>query len=301
MTAERRFFCADAAEARGDPLLGTAPYGVVWVLLEYRGGWPADGFDGLGLDPGAKALLYSAAQAVRARILLVRRHGRERPDRPAGPRRWAVLHHDRSGAHRQRWGTWHGDEDLARVAGALERPGELGHPPVVLVCAHGRHDACCAVRGRPVVRALSERWPDLVWECTHIGGDRFAANVVVAPDGTYYGRLDARSCLAVVDAHLAGRIGPDHLRGYTDLPPPHQAAVTAVLRRFGPAGRHDYAVTATTRVGDHWRVRVTGSPPRPAAVDVEVRAHRTPAHRLTCNGPAKSTAVVYEVVSLGVP
>ncbi|MEV0844284.1 sucrase ferredoxin [Streptomyces sp. NPDC049954] len=298
MTARERFFCAEAAEARGDSITGTAPYGVVWVLVEYRGGWPANGFDGLALKPGTKALVYRAAQAVRARVLLVRRHGRRAPE---GPRRWAVLRYDHCGAHRQQWGTWRRDEDLAEIAGALGAPGEPGFPPVVLVCAHGRHDTCCAVRGRPAARTLSERWPDLVWECTHVGGDRFAANVVLAPDGVYYGGLDAASSVEAVAEHLAGRVHAAHLRGYTDLFPPQQAAVAAVLGRFGPAGRHDYAVAGTTRVDNHWSIRVVGlHPTLPTALDVEVRSHRTSPRQLTCRGPQLSPALVYEVTSIRV-
>lgn len=276
-------------------MVGTAPHGSVWVLIEYRGAWPANGFDGLDLEPGTKARVFSAAQEVRARVLLIRRHGRRSPE---GPSRWAVLRYENSGAHRQQWGTWNGDKDLTEIAGALRSPGELGCPPVVLVCAHGRHDTCCAVRGRPVGRVLTERWPNLVWECTHVGGDRFAANVVVAPDGVYYGGLDAGSSVAVVEEHLAGRIHAEHLRGYTDLVPPQQAAVAAVLRRFGPAGRHDYVVAGTSRDGDKWRVRIIGRPPRPAALDVEVRAWRRPPYQLTCHGPAMSSAVVHEVTSI---
>lgn len=297
VTGTERFLCADAARVRGDSLIGTAPHGQVWVLVEYRGGWPANGFDGLGLEPAAKAVVFASAQAVRARILLIRRHARRRHE---GPNRWAVLRYDRSGAYRQQWGTWSRDEDLAEIARALGAPGELGLPPVVLVCTHGRHDTCCAVRGRPVGRALSERWPDLVWECTHVGGDRFAANVLVAPDGVYYGGLDAASSVAAVEEHLAGRVHAEHLRGYTDLFPAQQAAVAAVLGRFGPAGRHDYTVTGTSRVGDHWHIRVTGRRPHPAALDVEVRAFRAPPHQLTCHGPARSSALVHEVTSIRV-
>lgn len=297
MSGTDRFFCADAARRRGDPIVGTAPHGSVWVLIEYRGSWPVNGFDGLDLEPETKALVYSGAQALRARVLLIRRHGRRRPE---GPGRWAVLRYESSGAYRQRWGTWSRDEDLAEIAEALKAPGELGRPPVVLVCAHGQHDTCCAVRGRPVGRALSERWPDLVWECTHVGGDRFAANVVVAPDGVYYGGLGAGSSVTAVEGHLADRIQAAHLRGYTDLFPPQQAAVAALLRRFGPAGRHDYAVAGTFREGDHWRIRITGRPPYPAACDVEVRVFRTSPRQLTCRGPETTPAVVYEVTSVRV-
>ncbi|MFG3103652.1 sucrase ferredoxin [Streptomyces sp. NPDC048182] len=295
MTAADRFLCAEAARARGDALAGTAPYGVVWILIEYRDGWPPNGFDGLALDPVTKARVYAAAQALRARVLLVRRHGRGVPE---GPRRWAVLRHHRQGAHRQQWGTWSRDTDLAGIVDALDAPGEPGHPPVVLVCAHGLHDVCCAVRGRPVGRALNEHWPDLVWECTHVAGDRFAANVVIAPDGVYYGNLDAATSVTAVRQHLAGRIHADHLRGYTDLVPPEQAAVAAVLARFGPAERHAYTTRTTRLERDRWNVRVAGGPPHRPAYDVEVRAHRSPPHQLTCRGRSRASAVSYEVTSI---
>ncbi|RFU88135.1 sucrase ferredoxin [Streptomyces triticagri] len=290
------FFCAAAARTRGDSLVGTAPHGVVWVLVEHPGSWPPDGFDGLDIEPGVKARVHRAARTARARILLTRRHGRRTSPEPG--RRWAVLRYDGSGAGRQEWGTWNEDEDLAGIVEALGAPGESGRPPVLLVCAHGRHDPCCAVRGRPVARALSERWPDLVWECTHVGGDRFAANVVVVPDGVYYGALDGTSSVAVLEEHLAGRIHAEHLRGYTDLFPPQQAAVAAVLGRFGPAGRHDYAVTESARRGDGWRIRISGRPPRPASLEVDVRAYRTAPAQMTCRGPARSSAVVYDVTSV---
>ncbi|MFC8899535.1 sucrase ferredoxin [Streptomyces cinereoruber] len=297
MTAPARFFCADAARLRGDALAGTAPYGSVWILIEYRAGWPVNGFDGLDLEPEVRARVFAAAQTLRARMLLIRRHGRRRPDDPP---RWAVLRYDGDGAHRQRWGVWRNDKDLAEIVDALDSPGERDRPPVVLVCAHGTHDACCAVRGRPVGRALSDRWPDLVWECTHVGGDRFAANVFVAPDGVYYGNLNAASAVTVVEGHLADRIGADHLRGYTDLVPAQQAALSAVLRHTGPSGRHDYAIEETVREGDRWRIRVTGRPAGLSAFEVEVRAHRSPPLRLTCRGLSPASAVSYEVVSLHV-
>lgn len=239
--------------------------------------------------------MFSAAQAQRARILLMRRPGRRTHE---GSGRWAVLRHDTTGAYRQQWGTWSRDEDLAEIAAALEVPGELGHPPVILVCTHGRHDVCCSVRGRPVGRALGERWPELVWECAHVGGDRFAATVVVAPDGVYYGNLDEESAADVVEGHLADRIDADHLRGYTDLPAPHQAAIAGALEHFGPAGRNDYIVTGSVRDGDTWRVRLAGRPTQLADVEVEVQGHRTPPRQLTCRGAQLSSAIDYELVSV---
>ena len=62
----------------------------------------------------------------------------------------------------------------------------------VLVCTNGRHDRVLRdVRppDRPR-RCATSQWADEVWECSHIGGDRFAGNVVLLPDSLYFGRLD---------------------------------------------------------------------------------------------------------------
>lgn len=147
-------------------------------------------------------------------------------------------------------------------------------------------------------RALSERWPELVWECSHVGGDRFAATAVLAPDGVYYGGLDAGSSVATIQDHLAGRISAEYLRGYTDLAPPQQAAVAAVLDNFGPAGRNDYQVTETMREGDHWRIHITGRPPHPARIEVELQSSRSSPRQLTCRGPAVGSVIIYEPTSI---
>lgn len=294
----QQFLCAQAADDREDPLAGTAPRGAYWVLIEYRGGWPVNGFDGLDLDPQVHAAVFAAAQARRARIVLIRRHGRRRRE---GPGRWAVLHHAGQGSARQHWGTWTEERDLLEIVRVLNDPDDLAtedeHDPVVLVCAHGLHDVCCAVRGRPVAEALSARWPELVWECTHVGGDRFAANVLVVPDGVYYGRLDAASAVEVIDGHLADRIDARHLRGYTDLAPVEQVAVAAVLQARGTGGRHDHSILAASRNGDRWTVHVALRGAE-ESFEVDIDVAMSPPRQLTCRGPAQASALVHTVVGM---
>lgn len=297
-------------------MIGSAPRGTHWVLIEHRGAWPVNGFDGLDLDSTVHAEVFAAAQALRARILLIRRPGRRTR---SGPGTWAVMHLGGPGELRQIWGTWEQDVDLLAIPNALQRchhhgqaeqtseagegaaavaPSAVPSDPVVLVCAHGQHDLCCAVRGRPVSAALSGRWPELVWECTHVGGDRFAANVLVVPDGVYYGNLDADSALATVEGHLAQQIGHQQLRGYTDLAPVEQVAVAAALEHNGPAGRFDYDVAATLYDDGVWRAQVTGSRPEQTTLDVELRGSRTEPHQLTCRGTGMVPAVEFTVLSV---
>lgn len=280
-------------------MLGTAAPAARWLLLEHPGGWLPAAFDSPGLPTGLGATLHRTALAVGGRAVLVRRPGR----RPAGaPRHWGVVDTD----GRQQWGTWSGAHELEPAVAALRDgpdpgggpgPARDGDPgPQLLVCTHGRHDLCCAVRGRPVAAAVAARWPERTWECSHIGGDRFAANLLVVPDGTTYGGLDPDSAVAVVEQHLAGRVDLEHLRGFSTAPPPVQAALAAVLRDHGggPRDVRSGAVTATST--DTWEVEVLGAAGVPARTLVDVRRGTQPAARLTCRAPGEAVAYTYAAV-----
>ncbi|HWC23533.1 MAG TPA: sucrase ferredoxin [Flexivirga sp.] len=298
MTRPGQFRCAAAAFARGDRQAGTAARARGWVLIEHPGPWPFGGFAELDLAPEVQHVVRHAAQSAGMRILLVRRHGRQPSGREA---LWAVLRYDATGEHRQEWGSWSEEADLAQIAAAIDRPGATGLPPVHLVCTHGVHDACCAIRGRPVARALNEEWPDETWECSHVGGDRYAANVLVAPDGVYFGDVTPDQAIEAVGLLRSGLVAADHLRGYTDLAPAEQYAVAEVLGRFGPAGRHAIQVRSATRRGDRWTVLLECAAPLPAEVAVELRFYAEPAAQLTCLAPAPSRALAYETVAVRVP
>ena len=135
--------------------------------------------------------------------------------------------------------------------GALRTDGTLGWPeapgPVLAVCTHGRHDACCAESGRPVAAALAAAHPEETWEVSHIGGDRFAGNLLVLPHGLYYGRLDQVAALTVAGAHLAGQVDLDHLRGRSGWAMPVQHAEVALRRELGET-RLDAVRLVRTRV-----------------------------------------------------
>jgi hypothetical protein len=57
-----------------------------------------------------------------------------------------------------------------------------------------------------------------------VGGDRFAANLVILPQGLYYGRLTSTSALEVVRGHLDGRVAVRSLRGRSCFVPAVQVA-----------------------------------------------------------------------------
>ncbi|KRF23183.1 sucrase ferredoxin [Phycicoccus sp. Soil803] len=289
--------CSTSARRRRDPMLGTAAPAIRWLLIEHPGGWAPAALDSPGIHDDVADHLHRTALTVGGRVVLVRRPGRAAVPGPPELRRWTVLDLD----GRQQWGTWRRSEDLlAAGAALLHGPADslAGHPPdpLFLVCTHGRHDVCCAVRGRPVAQALAVRWPQQTWECTHIGGDRFAANLLVVPDGTVYGGLDAATAVDVVQSHLSGSVDLEHLRGFSAHRPPVQAALAAVLRAHGPAGAGDVTPGEVVSDGGLWRVEVLGRGALPARSVVTVRRTSQPPARLTCRAEADATAYVWTAV-----
>ncbi|GAA2738085.1 hypothetical protein GCM10009867_27890 [Pedococcus aerophilus] len=294
--------CATEARVRGDSLTASAAPAKRWLLVEHDGPWLPTALDSPGLVGPVGRALHEAAMAVQGRALLIRRPGR-RPHRVV--RSWAVVDHTGT----QEWGTWRHAEDLL-VAADVMRAGPQppatararSTPPLVLVCAHGRHDVCCAVRGRPVVAALSARWADRTWECSHIGGDRFAPNVLLLPDGAYYGNLDVSSALDVVEAHLRGTVTARYFRGVSTRPPAVQAALSAVLSSYGPAGLDDVRDALCDSTGkDSFRVTVLGTGRLPVLVQADVTRTVAPPARLTCRAESGSSAWSWSVGALRIP
>lgn len=288
--------CSDDARLRGDAMEGTAAPARAWLLIEHHGPWPVDAFAGSGIHEAIRQRLLTAAAQAGARVLLVRRPGRQ--DRRV-PRSWAVV--DGGG---QVWGTWPSEEDLLGAVPHLARDRHTGSRaerpvPLLLVCAHGRHDLCCAVRGRPVAAALQARWPEQTWECSHVGGDRFAANLVVLPDGVYYGGLDPATAVSVVQSHLAGRLATPYLRGLSREAPAAQAAVIAAHRSLGPAGVTDFVSRSVEVVGERrWRVLLSGPGPLPVHLEALVECRIGAPARLTCRASADASPRTYVVISL---
>lgn len=105
--------------------------------------------------------------------------------------------------------------------------------PLILVCAHGKRDQCCALLGRPIAAGLSDLYPDRVWECSHTGGHRFAPAVVLLPTGLTYGRMDGDSAIAMVEAADRGEVSLTGFRGRSCYTPAEQIAEVTVRQEIG--------------------------------------------------------------------
>jgi hypothetical protein len=228
-----RPFCADVSRENGEPLAGSASRVDRWILIEYRGLWGRDAVDASGLSPEVKQHLRGRAAALGpAKILFVRQ-----TERRHGPLRvfWASSRERESRLARAEI---EGYEDLLRLD--FDGGGEAAGHPLLLVCTHGKHDPCCARLGRPLYEAVREQVDDgWAWQCSHVGGDRFAGNLVCLPEGLYFGRVGPGEAWSVLDEYLSGRVQLDLYRGRSCYSFPVQAAERAVREATGLGGIDD--------------------------------------------------------------
>lgn len=265
----------------------------MWILIEYRGFWAHDAVDGSTLGAELKAFLRAERRRLpHARILFVRgaeRRGRDgllvflaRTTRAGGElRRLELDRHD----------------DLIGLD--LETAGApVGHP-LFLVCTHGKHDRCCAKYGRPLYDAVREQVEEgWVWQSTHVGGDRFAGNLVALPDGVYYGRVEPSEAWPVIEASLAGRLHLPCYRGRSCYGFAAQAAELSVREETGLLGISAVQVRSIGRAGDGWRAEVEAGE---TVYEVDVRREEGEATHLTCSSAALKRPSRYVGGSLRAP
>lgn len=271
-----RPFCCEISRENDEPLGATASRIDHWLLVEYRGLWSHDALAGSGLSDQVKNRLRTlVAERPRTRLLFIRRPNRRSHDAVA-----VYVADSREGNERLGRLELRDHEELR----ALD-PFKAAEPvdePLFLVCTHGKHDRCCARYGRPLWEAVSEELDEVsAWQCTHVGGDRFAGNLVILPHGLYYGRVDREDVGEVLDHHFSGQIALEHYRGRSCWPFAVQAAERRIRAEEGLTGLADLSLRSVRRQGeDRWTISFeTRVGPR----EVDVVAELGELTQLTCS------------------
>ncbi len=303
-----RFQCAEASKVRNESLAATASVVGGWLAVEVRGAWGSDAPLDSALGDHVSADFVGALRRQRIRVVTIRaqrrRHERRLCMYLATVRlpgmEPAVL-----------WGREFdtlaeveevvGAADLAALhAGGSPGAGWAPAEPIFLICTNGRHDQCCANAARPVIRRLAaSRWASRVWECSHIGGDRFAPNMVALPQSWYFGRFDTADLDDLLGAIDNGDIDLRYFRGRTAFSVLQQTlehevrAHLAAQRPEAPSpGGEDVSITTLGHA--QFRVDIAG-----LSFLVQVRHELvTAADPLTCHGLPSQQIDRYSVTSI---
>ena len=224
-----RIYCCEASADQ--PMLGTAGVVDVWLLLEYRPAWRAKAMTDNALGEAVRGWLAQGIEALgdkgyKVRPQFIRQPEIDRPDTRL------LIHHD--GVLRAFESGGPGYDGLVRTPVEVMFNGASGEcleAPHYFVCTNGQRDLCCARFGLPLYNGLRERLGERVWQVTHLGGHRFAPNVLVLPQGVLYGRVgtvsgdaEDQSIKQFVAEVEAGGVPRRYLRGRSCYPKPVQAA-----------------------------------------------------------------------------
>lgn len=225
-----RTFCSDISTKSGEPLLGSATQCNELVLVSWpKGDWESDALETPGLPHGLVRWKDERNEAGNRTVLrLISRPGMSADALTAmgWPGSWRA-----EGIRPQNLVT---GMDGAIEALEVGSSAAVVERPVLVVCAHGNHDACCALHGTRFAqrarKAAARLGLDLeVWESTHLGGHRFSATAITLPWGHMHGRLGPDDAEALVEHAAAGIPWLPRFRGNVFLDEARQVAEGATL------------------------------------------------------------------------
>ena len=217
------FFCRDVSIAHEEGLIGTAGPKPVRILIQDHSPWTRQGFENCALPEATKTYVKGLfGDEKKPAIMLVRNNNQ----RQLRKKSIFVVHSSASAPSVYHY-YWESPADLHKLplADALaQRVPANFHQPLYLVCTNGKRDKCCAKYGMPLYKQLKLSLGDKVWRSTHLGGDRFAANMLCLPHGVLYGRMNEHDANKAVHYYEQGKISMQGLRGRTCYPKPVQVA-----------------------------------------------------------------------------
>ena len=218
-----RVYCSEANVA--EPLCGTADVVDVWLLLEYRPGWGAKALPESDLTATTQAWIQRAIASLADQGLRVRPQLIRQPELESAEVRLLMACGGRLMEFRGTGYDFLQDLDLSGLAaGELPNGAQVLQGSRYFVCTNGQRDMCCARFGLPIYNSLRERVEGRAWQVSHLGGHRFAPNVLVLPQGVLYGRVHADSLDEFAGVVESGQISFPHMRGRSCYPKHVQAA-----------------------------------------------------------------------------
>jgi hypothetical protein len=201
--------CAEYSRQIQEPLIGTISQAHAYFLLEYTAPFGNKALPESTIDP---AVFQHLAQIPHSNCVLMRQ-----PHRPAdtdGKLTFFAVNVLTATCYELLLDDY-ADILVLDIRQLLD--GNLVAPrqnALYAICTNGKRDECCSRYGVAFYNALQALVGDDVWQCSHIGGHRFAATGIVFPQGVCYGYLDATDAPDLVTHVQNNAIWLDKLRGH---------------------------------------------------------------------------------------
>ena len=295
------FYCSELSRQAAENHCGTASTSDVWVLLEYTQAWGAKALADSNLSVAVKTHLIAGIRSIPNARLLFIKQGRTAKSHlklfvvRASERAPFIVEFELESYEQLL------KVDLAAAAAGDASRGVIKRGPLFLVCTHGRHDKCCAKFGYALYKSLRAAGHDNVWQSSHVGGDRFAANLVCFPHGLFYGHVTEAAGQMIVGEYAAGRLVLDGYRGRACYSHAVQSAEFFIRCESGLKGLDELRCSERQRVSENsWRVQFAARDGR-SIHEAQVTGEQSPFQNyITCHSIEEQSVVQYTLDSYSV-
>lgn len=201
------YFCSAASRYFKEQLNGTAANSAAFILIEYNNPFPQKIIEA-NIDKEWFKKIQQVAKTYKGKVLLVR-------NKTTNANSCKITFID---CNRYSYFTISTTTEAyisIDLASHISSPETVWlNDPFFLVCTNGKKDKCCSKFGLPVFKFFESFNTDVpVWESSHVGGDRFAANVIAMPYGIYYGHVAVEDVGHILVRTLLKKIYKNNYRG----------------------------------------------------------------------------------------
>jgi hypothetical protein len=299
------FYCSDLSRDAAERSFGTASIGDVWLLVEYREAWGAHALEESTLSAEVKRHLHRFCKLVpRGRLLFIKQERLR-----SGPLSCFVVRCRESAPSIVKFDL-SGYEELLKIDVAAIGAGESlagsmrVDAPLYLVCTHGKRDKCCAKFGYALYKSLRAGGAggaqgEQIWQSSHVGGDRFAANLICFPHGIFYAHVTEDSGRTILAEYEEGRrLVLNGYRGRTCYSYPVQAAEFFIRNETGIRAISELRYRRHERTGEKsWRVKFFEAGAGKIH-EAHITARASEFHNyITCNSPGEQRVIQYALES----
>ena len=230
--------CKDSSSDANEHLYGTAPKVDNWLLLEYPEHWEKESLEKSSIPGPVKEELNKCLESLEnSRLQLI-----QRDNNSDGPINFYYIKSTEIEPKSYHFQINSYEELIELDLINLLENGDLSDSEtdekIVLVCTHGAYDSCCGKFGVPVYKELEKKSKLSVWKSTHVGSHRFSANIVMLPEGVYYGRVSPENVSEIAETHLKGEIAIDNYRGRCCFRQAAQVSDYFLRKQLGENGLH---------------------------------------------------------------
>lgn len=214
-----KFYCSIAAQMGKENLAGTAASFQRYILLEYPYPFKEKAIKESSLSTSLKTYLETYLTNNYGKLLLIRQEEKKEKN-------FHVFFYDslNSCLNKQTFPNYEAlhatDLDHCFAKNTAHQVTESQY----FICTNGTRDQCCAKFGYPIYKQFQAIKPQQTWQCSHIGGHRFAPTGLFLPMGIYYGHMQVEHIAQMIQTDAQKALSLNHYRGRTAYKKPEQAA-----------------------------------------------------------------------------